>query len=224
MAKKKIQNIELRSSNGITLPDNLRKFAVYFEGTQFFAYIPQEYALFAKPGTTYIRYNDKSKENTTGRPHCSVINGNSPDDVQNNILYAINQFHNENIKEEKVIVYEIKYNSKKQYFNHNKSISFCDTPALSLYWSIQYLITYPDGRQMIFSAPYKGFGNICSPKSSTSVDKMTKQWMIHTEQREAFFQNTENSMEEMIKRVVEFFAQPSDKLLSFVDNNQKLIG
>jgi hypothetical protein len=218
MAKKKIETIAIDSVNGSRLPEP-KKYDVYYDGF-FFCYIPDELVGSLPEGcTTYRKERKKGEQEKT----ISVIKGTSPESIHTTLYRAIENYHSTNKKEKKIIAFKFKFNSNKNYFNHTDKISFAETPALSLWWRIYYHITFPDGREKIFSHPFKGYGNICSPKFDKYVEQYENKWIDWTQEREEFFQQATDSMELMIEKISGFFAKDSDEIALLVDSKAGLL-
>lgn len=223
MAKKILTTIKIESLNGVRFPEP-KVYKIYYDGV-FFAYDNEIYN-FVPETNKGSRHETVKKEGDLmgSKRMVNIIKAGSPEQVKTAIYAGLTQYYGEEIKEQKIISYRVKFNSNKHYFNHSESISFADTPALSFWWRIHYLVKFPDGREKIFSSPYKGYGNVCTNKFNYNVSDYKEKWMIWTEERQLFFENTEASMENMIKKLVEFFNQDPVLLSSGIDNKQLLLG
>jgi hypothetical protein len=213
MAKKQVHKVHIKSINGSLLKENIIT-QIYYDG-YFFCYIDSD----IEPLVRGEHKQYRKEKNTS----CYVLTGNSPSEIQTRLYQYYSEFFGNNIKEEKIIAYEIKFNSKKHYFNHNKKIDRAGRTAISFDWHIHYLITFPDGRQKIFSDPYKGYANICTHKFDRTLDSFDKDWMMWTEEREKFFSETEITMEKMVEKINMFFTQPTLELTESIDNKIKLL-
>lgn len=177
MAKKKVDKIKIESINGVRFPQPII-LDIYYDNI-FFSYIPDDIKGFIdKENLTSIE--DKGKV-------IEVIKGGSPTIIENILYKAYQTRYSAEVKEKKIISFRFKFNSDKHYFNHDDNITFADTPALSIWWRIYYHVTLPNGIEKIFSAPYKGYGNICSNKNLTLTCQNTKKSGLIGQKKEKHF-------------------------------------
>lgn len=219
MAKKKIDKITFRAINGVQVVGGEIVHDVYWDG-YFFCYVPVILQGLIATERLSCR-KDKVDESTE---NVEIIVGKIGE-IQTALYRAYEAYYNGNLKENKVISFAFKFNSSKAYLNHKKNISFADTPALSLWWQIYYYVELPDGREKIFSAPYKEYGKIVSHKFATDVNKFGNDWIVWTDEREKFFQSITDGLEDMIERIDKFFSADLSLIENIIDNKstQKLI-
>ena len=218
---KKVSKYVIKSLSGDFSDEPIVTNIYYMDSGIFGCYLPPHIlALIAEGKKTYVR-NEKSVK----LAHSKQLTGKSVDELQGSIYMAYNQFYEQNIQESKLIHYKIKFNSNKTYFNHKQSISFADTPAISFWWRIHYLITMPDGRKKVFTDHYKNFGNICSYKEVWDYEDYCKEktHLEWSEERQKFFETTENAMEGMIAQITSFFNQPKIELESKIDGGALML-
>jgi len=218
---RKIRKHIIKNINGTTLNEPIVIDIYYLDSGKFACFLNEDVlSLIPESEKSFIR-SGRSKT----APHTMQLIGTSEDNLVGKIWTAYNDYYSQNIIEEKLIEYRVKYNSEKTYFNHDQRISFADSPAISFWWEIRYLITMPDGRKKVFTAPYKDFGNLCSNKATWDYDVYCKKFtsLEWSEERELFFKNTELAMEGMIKQITSFFGQPKLELESKIDNGVKML-
>lgn len=212
MAKKKVSTIIIESVNGTRFPEPL-VFPVYYEEL-FFVYLNEELIAFAKPEEVKIRIKTRNERER-------IFATASEAELKSSLRRIVTDYYSSSVREERIIYYTIKFNTRNPSIRDNTpfgSISFANTPAISLHWNIAYLITLPDGRQKIFSHPYKGYGSIVSPKFDRNIKDFKEQWMLWSEEAEAFFKKLEDSMEKLISQVAEFIGSDSKLLESRIFN------
>lgn len=213
MAKKKVDKIKIESINGVRFPQPII-LDIYYDNF-FFSYIPDDIQGFV--GKENLTYRvDKNKR-------IKVVKGDSPTSIKTSLYSAYQAKYSIEVKERKIISFRFKFNSDKHYFNHHDSITFADTPALSIWWRIYYHVTLPNGIEKIFSAPYKGYGSICTNKFDTYVSEYKEKWIDWTEERENFFNDITKSMDSMIERINGFFSKDSSEIALLVDNKAGLL-
>jgi hypothetical protein len=216
MAKTKVDTIVIRSVNGTNFPEPI-KIPVYYDG-YFFAYQHDELLGYTPDEHLTIRSEGKGATKQT----LQVIKGKSVDAIQTIFWKAYMDMYSKKIVEKKIISFVFKFNSSEHSrHSSDKGISFCGTPALHVDYDIMYHITFPDGRQRVFSHPYEDFGCIVSPKTNSPVEYFNKKWIDWTEEREQFFKNAVQAMEDMIGRLKKFFEQDQDTIALLVDSSTK---
>lgn len=220
MAKAKVGKIKWDTINGVLLTEPF-KTDIFFEN-KFFVYTPEYLVAMIKPEDRDHRWEGSKAADKRAVP---ILIGDSPKNVEHKLWSYLDFYHQNTYKEEKIIHYEIRFNSNKTP-NNNQNISFANTPAMSMKWGIHYLVTFADGRQSVISHPYKSYGNLVSSKFDYTLEKYNSKykWIPWTEEREQFFINTEKAMEDLISKVNNFFNQEPGLLAAAVDNLPKLIG
>lgn len=219
--KKKIGTATIKSVNGLRLEEP-KNIPIYYEGG-FFAYLPNE--LFGMIKDEYLSWRTDGKGNA--KKQARIIIGKDVSQIEHRIWEGYFTKFSAEVKEKKIISISFKFNSRKtpNYLeNYSRSISFCGTPALHLEYDVKYLVTFPDGRQKILSAPYEGYGNIVSYKDDKNIEDYKDTWIYWTEEREEFFKQTVNNLELLIKRINDFVNTEPALIENLIDNNQKLIG
>jgi len=222
MAKSKVGKIQMRTVNGIDLKEPI-KLDVFYENNRFFIYTPEYLIGSIKPEDSGVRYEGAQKFQ---KKRIAIIVGNSPGVLETKLWTYLDLHLRTNYKEEKVIHYNFRFNSRKTPNVINKNISFADTPAMSLHWGIHNLVTFADGRKVVLSHPYERYGNVIShQKFDMTVEKYSERyrWITWTEERQKFFSDTELAMENLIEKVHYFFDQDPLLLANAVDNIPKLI-
>lgn len=219
MAKKKVQTITLDYMNGSRLKEPI-KIPVYYDG-YFFCYVDESISNIIEERHKKLRIEGRS---FSDRKSIYVLSEDSPEKIKDLLYKYYKIYYEGNIIEEKIIHYKLKFNSKKHYFNHSDNMGSADTPALSFKWNMLYLVTFPDGRQKIFSDPFKTYGSLCSnSKFDKPIGDFKGKWMMWTEERELFFKGTEDAMENMIEKIQSFFNQPKNEIEENIDKNTKLL-
>lgn len=213
---KKVSKSTIKSLSGSLSDEPIVTNIYYMDSGIFACYLPAHILnLVPESKKSYIRGEKSVKE-----AHSKQLTGKSVDELEGAIYMAYKQYYEQNITESKLIHYKIKFNSNHTYFNHKQNISFADTPAISFWWRIHYLVTLPDGRKKVFTDHYKNFGNICSYKETWDYEDYCKEktHLEWSEERQKFFETTEMAMEGMIKQITSFFNQPKLALENKIDN------
>lgn len=127
-----------------------------------------------------------------------------------------NDFLDDDVKEEKIIMYLFEYNKQGK-----NNLSFAPLTALGLEYKVNYRITI-GGKQFYCDSPYLdakqpdvgirlGGSRL---RSVNNHDDYKRKVILHTEELEKFFESTVNNMETMIDKINNFFGTEPEQLLS----------
>lgn len=174
----------------------------------------------------------KNRENPIGRYiNSGVIQSSSYDGCVKEANRVFSEFHDQNIKEEKIILYYMAYNNPDVGVATSKNISFAPSTAIGLQFKIMYRITV--GEESFLSP--RNYEESKRPEKGTRLGQNLMfredgnhqyyKWekVAYTEELHEFFSSTVTTLLNLTNKVVEFFGSESTTLLENINSGVKLI-